>query len=283
MIDPIAFSVGNFDVRWYALMYLIGFFVIFFLLRWRISQGESVKDLTPGSLWDLMVLVFLGAIIGGRMGYVLFYDPGYFIGNPAAIIFPVNSSGEFTGISGMSFHGGLIGALAFGYFYSWWRKLSFFQLADFVIPAVPAGYFFGRVGNFLNNELWGRATDVPWAVMVDNVKRHPSQIYEALLEGVLLFIILWTLRNKKFTAGSLLAFFIGLYSVLRFIVEFFRGPDPQLGFVLFDWITLGQIFSISFFIFAIILFISVQNFDKMSKPSHPQETGNGRKAPRRNA
>jgi phosphatidylglycerol---prolipoprotein diacylglyceryl transferase len=266
-MDPIAFTVGSFSVGWYSLMYLLAMAVIYSLLLYRTKADIRAENLAEfykktsnnksfsmaefrNLLADLLLFSFMGALIGGRLGYVLFYNPLYYLRSPVEIISPYNfSTGEFVGIYGMSFHGGLIGVILIAMIFVGKNKLNFWKLADFVVPAIPAGYFFGRIGNFLNVELYGRVTDrwigmyFPLSAGAGDFLRFPSQIIEAFLEGTLLFIILWMIRNKKILAGKFLSlYFIG-YGTARFLGEFFREPDEQIGFI-FSSITLGQIFSL---------------------------------------
>jgi len=278
MINPIAFSIGFFSVRWYSLMYLVGFLVVYFLLAFRLRKNES-SIISKDRLQDLLIYSAVGLLVGARLGYVLLYDFSYFIQNPLAIIFPTNNSGEFIGISGMSYHGGLAGIVIIGIIFA--RKyrihpvksptsrgakqfngVNFWKLADFVVPAIPAGYFFGRFGNFLNGELHGRVTDVAWGMYFPNdvsgLLRHPSQLYEAFFEGLVLFIILWALRNKSKVNGQMLMIYLLGYSVIRFCIEFIREPDPQLGLV-FGYLTMGQILSLIMLISAILCLIIVKS------------------------
>lgn len=278
-INPIAFSVGFFSIRWYALMYLIAFAVVYFLLNWRIKKGESSfnKDL----IVDVVFYSVLGVIIGGRLGYVVFYNLPYFINNPLEIFLPVQNTGDgliITGFYGMSFFGGLIGVALGLYILIKKNKISFWKLADFIIPAIPAGYFFGRIGNFLNGELYGRATDKFWGMYFPSdplrLLRHPSQLYEAFFEGIVLFIILWVIRNKfadKF--GYKLVFYLFGYGFFRFFIEFFREPDPlrlgsltevspQIGLIfgsLTGGLTLGQIFSVILMFLAVYIYFWGKN------------------------
>lgn len=252
-IDPTAFHVGFFSISWYALMYLIGFLVVYALLIYRMTRGElkldglKKTDSQKVLIFDLLASVFLGLLIGGRLGYVIFYDLGHYLADPLSILSPFDHAGKFTGIYGMSYHGGLIGAILSGLIFSKKKKISFITLANFVSPAIPAGYFFGRVGNFLNNELYGRVTSKPWGMYFSNDPtfqlRHPSQLYEAFLEGIVLFTVLWAIRNKKRYKEKTLLFYIIGYSFLRILCEFFREPDIQVGF-LSRYFTLGQFLSL---------------------------------------
>lgn len=261
-INPEIFSLGFFSLGWYALMYLVGFGVVFLLLRKRLKLGEGKMSFEQ--LFDFLLFCFLGALLGGRLGYVFFYNYSFYFAHPLAIISPFDAvSGELIGIYGMSYHGGLAGVIFVALFFAKKYGLNFWTLSDFVVPAIPAGYFFGRIGNFLNGELFGRVTNsmfgmyFPFSGETQNFTyllfrqaslqlRHPSQLYEALLEGVLLFLIFWKIRNRKELQGNFLAlYFIG-YAVMRFLGEFFREPDVQIGLIL-GGITLGQLFSLGMF------------------------------------
>lgn len=234
-IDPVLVQIGPLAIRWYGLMYLIGFAFAMWLANRRAEQ--------PGSGWtkdqvsDLLFAGFLGVVIGGRIGYVLFYNFDLFLANPL-YLFKV-----WTG--GMSFHGGLLGVITAMFWYGHKNGRTFFSIADFIAPLVPFGLGMGRLGNFINGELWGRVTDVPWAMIFPTggpLPRHPSQLYEFLLEGVVLFIILNLFIHKPRPTGAVSGLFLLCYGSFRFFVEFFRQPDAQLGF--FDgWLTMGQILS----------------------------------------
>ncbi|MEE4378349.1 MAG: prolipoprotein diacylglyceryl transferase [Candidatus Competibacteraceae bacterium] len=250
-IDPVALSLGPLQVRWYGLMYLIGFFAGWALGRYRAAR--------PGSGWssqqvdDLLFYIALGIILGGRVGYVLFYNFGAFLENPL-VLFKIWQGG-------MSFHGGFLGVLlAMGLFA---RKVHkpFFEITDFIAPLIPPGLLAGRIGNFINGELWGRVTDVPWAVVFHGsgsgpLPRHPSQLYEAALEGLLLFTILWLYSRKPQPMMAVSGLFLLCYGAFRFLVEFVREPDLHLGFIALGWLTMGQLLSVPMILFgvAFILF-----------------------------
>ena len=232
-IDPVIFSLGPLQVRWYGLMYVIGFIAAYKLAAYQAKRFHFDQLLLR--LDNLNLALIVGVILGGRLGYVLFYNPLYYVAHPLEI--PATWTG------GMSFHGACIGAILAGFLYCRAARLNFWQAADLYVVTVPVGLFFGRVGNFINGELYGRVTQVPWGMVFPDggiLPRHPSQLYEALAEGVLLFVILWPIRvlpwktphNGSWPHGSLLAFFLMLYGGFRFFLEFFREPDAQLGFVL---------------------------------------------------
>lgn len=236
-INPVAFSAGPIQVHWYGLMYLLGFAAAWLLAHWRVKRYRL--NWTSEQIGDLIFYSALGVIIGGRLGYMLFYNTQQFIGTPW-ILFKLWEGG-------MSFHGGLIGVLIALMFFARKVKKPFWEIADFFAPLVPLGLAAGRAGNFINGELWGRVTDVPWAMVfphIDNQPRHPSQIYEFGLEGIALFIVVWWYAARPRPAGCVSAVFLMGYAVARLIVECFREPDIQLGFMAFDWLTMGQLLSI---------------------------------------
>ncbi len=236
--DPIAFQVGPVAVRWYGLMYLVAFLLFYLLGRWRLSRtwygtrtGLSAKDLE-----DLLFYGVLGVIVGGRLGYVLFYKPGEFLANPLSIF------AVWTG--GMSFHGGLIGVILALAWFARRRGVPYLDIGDFVAPLVPLGLAAGRFANFINGELWGRVTQVPWAMVFpqahDTLPRHPSQLYQMAGEGLLLFALLWWYSARPRPRGAVSGAFLVGYGVLRFLAEFAREPDAFLGAVLGPF-TMGQV------------------------------------------
>jgi phosphatidylglycerol:prolipoprotein diacylglycerol transferase len=233
-IDPVALSLGPLQIHWYGLMYLFGFVGVWLLGRYRSERYGWTSD----EVEDLLFYGAIGVILGGRIGYILFYDLANYIEQPLNI-FKV-------WLGGMSFHGGLIGViLAFWYFAKKTNR-SFFAVSDFIAPFVPIGLFCGRIGNFINGELWGNVSDVPWAVVFPTggpLARHPSQLYEAFLEGIILFIILWFFSQRMRPLGAISGLFLVGYGLFRFLVEFVRVPDEQLGHLAFGWLTMGQILS----------------------------------------
>ncbi len=240
--DPVAISIGPIDIRWYGIMYLAGFTLAWLLARYKARQ--------PGSGWqtselpDLVIYGALGIIIGARLGYMLFYNFSGFIAEPWSMFMIWKG--------GMSFHGGLLGGIIAMYLFSRKTGRSFFQVTDFVAPMGALGVMCGRIGNFINAELWGRPTDLPWGMvfpMVDMVPRHPSQLYQALLEGLLLFLILWFFSSRPRPRMAVSGLFCLGYGTFRFFVEFFREPDAHLGFVLLDWMSMGQILSLPMILF----------------------------------
>ena len=236
-IDPIAFSVAGIKVHWYGLMYLLGFAI--FMVLGRVRARDPGHGVTPRDVDDLLFYGVLGVILGGRAGYVLFYDLERFI-QDFRTIFMIWEGG-------MSFHGGLLGVLVALVVFSRRRGMAFLRSTDFVAPLVPLGLGAGRMGNFINGELWGRVSDVPWAMVfphVDNLPRHPTQLYQLLIEGVLLFVILWVYSSKQRATGTVTGLFAVLYALGRIGVEFFREPDAHIGFVAWGWLTMGQLLSL---------------------------------------
>ena len=236
--DPVAFALGPLQVRWYGLMYLLGFVAGWALGRYRAKR--------PGSGWtveqvdDLVFYIALGVILGGRIGYILFYSFGSFLHNPLTL-FRIWEGG-------MSFHGGFLGVLlAMALFARKYRR-GFWPTVDFIAPLIAPGILFGRLGNFINGELWGRVTDLPWGMVFrqtgDGLPRHPSQLYEAALEGVALFVIVWLFSAKPRPTMAVSGVFALAYGIFRFLVEFVRQPDPQLGYLAFGWLTMGQVLSL---------------------------------------
>lgn len=240
-IDPVLFSIGPLQIRWYGLMYLLGFTASYFLVKRQIAAFSFAQ--LRDQFENLNVVLILSVIVGGRLGYVLFYNLPYYLEHPLEI--PATWSG------GMSFHGAAIGLLAGGLLFCRWQRINFLATADLYAATVPIGLGLGRIGNFINGELFGRPTTLPWGVVFPGggpVARHPSQLYEALLEGVALFVLLWLVRKRPWQNrrwwphGSILSLFLVGYGLVRFGVEFVRQPDPQVGLV-FSVFTMGQILS----------------------------------------
>jgi phosphatidylglycerol:prolipoprotein diacylglycerol transferase len=243
-IDPVAFSLGPLDVHWYGITYLVGF-----IGGWWLGQVQARR---PGSGWDseqvsdLLLYVALGVVVGGRLGYMLFYTSG-------------DSSLQFWQVhkGGMSFHGGLLGVIFAMWLYGFRRQRSFFQVADFVAPLVCVGLFAGRIGNFINGELWGKpAPDFPLAMIFPTggpLPRHPSMLYEAFLEGIVLFTILWLFSRKPRPTMAVSALFLLCYGLFRFGVEFVREPDSHIGYLAFGWVTMGQVLSLPMILLGLVL------------------------------
>jgi phosphatidylglycerol:prolipoprotein diacylglycerol transferase len=243
-IDPVIFKVGPLAVRWYGLMYLLGFAASYMLIR-HLSRLRNLA-LDKDGVSDLLFYGVIGVVLGGRLGYVLFYNPGQYLSRPQDI-FAIWQGG-------MSFHGGLLGVVVASLFFCFRRKLPILLTGDVLVASAPIGLGLGRIGNFINAELWGRVTDVPWGVVFPGggpLPRHPSQLYEAFLEGLILFIILYLLHRRDARAGMpFFCFFLG-YGMFRFIVEFFRQPDAHLGF-LWGGATMGQLLSLPMILFGLI-------------------------------
>ncbi len=249
MLDPVAFTIGPLSVRWYGLAYLAGFalgaVVMWQLMkRWRLDVGFD-------ELLSIVVGIAFGGILGGRLGYVLFYGAGYYWENPLAI-FMLNQGG-------MSIHGGLLGAFIGGSIVCRSLKVSILTICDLGFTVTPIGLFFGRLANFVNGELWGKVTDLPWGVVFETggpLPRHPSQLYEALLEGLVLFLVLYFLARRRppYPQGFYTGLFLVLYGVFRILVEFVRVPDAQLGY-LFGPITMGQVLSLPLILLGVGLLV----------------------------
>lgn len=253
--DPVALQLGPLAVHWYGLMYVCGFLGVYLLWLYRIKTYPEYAE----SKWnadvisDLIFYGAIGAVLGGRLGYVLFYKPAYYLSNPLEVIF-VNQGG-------MSFHGGLLGVILALFLFSKKIKVGFMQVADFVAPVAPLGLFFGRMGNFINQELWGKTTDLPWGVVFTNggpLPRHPSMLYEAFLEGLLLLILLWWVARKPRSMGVLSGLFLIGYALSRIIVEFVRVPDAHLNYLFFDWVTMGHLLSLPMLLLGMFLVMRVR-------------------------
>ena len=249
--DPVAFQVFSLEIRWYSLAYIVGI-----ILGWTYCKKKLIQDQLILNLFDdFITYLVVGVILGGRLGYTLFYNLQYYLENPVEILMVWNG--------GMSFHGGLIGVIIATKIFSYKNKINQFVFLDLVALSAPIGVFFGRIANFINSELYGRATDLPWSVqflLIDNIKRHPSQLYEAFFEGVVLFFILNHFFKKNYlqNPGKISALFLIFYSLFRFFVEFFRSPDPQIGYLMLN-LTLGQLISVLFLIIGTLLFYLKKN------------------------
>ncbi len=236
-INPVAFHFGPLPVHWYGLMYLFGFISAWFLGTYRAKHSQGVW--TAEQVLDVIVYAALGVIVGGRLGYMLFYDLPQLLAHPA-YLFRVWDGG-------MSFHGGLLGVIVGVWLFARRYQKNIWDVTDFIAPLVPLGLGAGRIGNFINGELWGKISTVPWAMVFPTGgpwPRHPSELYEALLEGVLLFFILWIFSRKPRPRFAVSALFLLCYGCFRFWIEFYRVPDPQYGYVAFEWLTMGQVLSI---------------------------------------
>lgn len=244
-IDPVIFSIGPVAVRWYGMMYVIGFVLAWWLARVRSRRPGS--PITTQQVDDLVFYAMLGVILGGRLGYVLVYGWGAFSKD---LLYPFK-----IWEGGMSFHGGLVGVMLAMWWYG--RRLGhpMLRMTDFVAPLVPLGLGFGRIGNFINGELWGKPTDVPWGFLYQGEVLHPSQLYEAILEGFVLFAILWFYSSKPRPYMAVSALFLFWYGVFRFFIEFYRVPDEDLGYLFFDWVTMGQILSAPMIVAGLVMLI----------------------------
>jgi phosphatidylglycerol---prolipoprotein diacylglyceryl transferase len=264
-INPAIFSIGSFQLRYYSLMYIVAFAIVYFLVLYRIKH-EKYKY-TAENIQDYLVWAMIGLLIGGRLGYVLIYNFSYYAQHPLEIILPFDFSNgiRFIGISGMSYHGGLIGVTIMTILFCRKFNINFWNFADLLCPAIPLGYTFGRIGNFINGELFGRVTTMPWGMYFPldptHSLRHPSQLYEAMFEGIFLFIVLWLIRKKKRFDGFLLGLYICGYGLVRFIIEFFREPDYQVGFIL-GTISIGQLLCLLMMLGGIALLIWRRNAAK---------------------
>lgn len=236
--DPVAFSLGPLEIHWYGLTYVAAFLGGWWLASLRTRRADS--PLSREQLGDLLFYLAIGAILGGRFGFVVFYHFDRFLADPLWL-FRIWEGG-------MAFHGGLIGVLVAMLLFARRLGLRFFQVADFVAPLVPVGLGLGRLGNFINGELWGRPTDVPWGMVFpragDELARHPSQLYQFALEGVLLFAVLWWFSARPRPRMAISGLFLAGYGVVRSSVEFFREPDEHLGFIAMEWMTMGQLLSL---------------------------------------
>jgi len=257
--DPKIFEIGPFlgigplAVHWYGLMYVFGFLGVYLYGCLRIKKYPRLINIgwSKELISDLIFLGAVGAVIGGRLGYVIFYKPADYLASPLDIVFKIQDGG-------MSFHGGLLGVIVAMAWFAKTRKMSIYQVGDFVAPLAPIGLFFGRMGNYINQELWGKPTDLPWGMVfttADATPRHPSMLYEAALEGlVLLLLISWFARKPR-PMGWLAGLFLAGYAVARMLVEFVRMPDEYLGYLLFDWVTMGHLLCLPMLAYGLYLML----------------------------
>lgn len=256
--NPIAFNLGPVAVHWYGIMYALALISAIFVAKWFIKHDKLPisNELFDSYIWWAEI----GVILGARLGYILFYDThtSYYLTHPWQIFNPY-IDGVYAGISGMSYHGAFFGFIIASYLFCKKNKISFWFITDIAVLGISAAYIFGRFGNFFNQELVGRETDVPWGIYVGQILRHPSQIYEAILEGLIVFIILAYLRKRKTFDGQLALMYGMLYSTARIIAEFFRQPDIQLGFIYSNWLTMGILQSLIVFGICIIVYLKIKN------------------------
>lgn len=250
-LDPVAFTIGPFTARWYGIAYVAGFLAVIAVMYFVAKRWKIKFDLD--TLCVILLCAMIGVIVGGRLGYVLFYNFAEYAANPLALF-------DFSR-GGMSFHGGFVGALVGGVVAARLVHMPFLTLVDLAVIGAPLGLFFGRCANFVNGELWGAPTDLPWGVCFGGAAgsepRHPSQLYEAMLEGVLLFIVLYALsrKNPPLPRGAYFGVFMLGYGVARFLVEFVRLPDVQIGYLWGGWLTMGQVLSVPLIVAGVVLLI----------------------------
>ena len=246
-INSIMLTIGPVHLYWYGAMYAISFILIDYLMKKKLVTTNF--DFDDIQIDKILLTSLIMLLIGGRLGYIVFYNIEYYLHEPLKIFFIWEG--------GMSFHGGLIGILAGLVFLSRKENLSFFKITDYVVIFIPIGLFLGRIGNFINSELYGHPTNSDWGVifpLIDNIPRHPSMLYEAFLEGIIIFFILKTLSKSNLNNGILSSIFLVLYAIFRFIVEFVRVPDSHIGYIWSNWFTMGQLLSIPMLLIGIILF-----------------------------
>lgn len=258
--NPVAFNLGSVAVHWYGIMYALALISAIYVAKWFIKRDNLpiTNELFDSYVWWAEI----GVILGARIGYVLFYDTHtmYYLTHPWQIFNPY-IDGVYTGISGMSYHGAFFGFILASYLFCRKNKVSFWFITDIAVIGVSAAYVFGRIGNFFNQELVGRATDVPWGIYVGQVLRHPSQIYEAILEGLVVFVILVYLRKRKTFNGQIALMYGILYSTARIIAEFFRQPDTQLGFIYSNWLTMGILQSFVVLVICVVLYVKIRKIN----------------------
>ena len=252
-IDSVIFSIGFLKIRWYGLMYLLGFVVAIMLAKARTKKTWS--PVKYSEVDDLIFYCMLGVILGGRLGYVVFYGWQQLVSDPF-YVFRIMEGG-------MSFHGGLIGVIVALWLYGRTIDKDMITMMDFVAPIVPLGLGFGRIGNFINGELWGKPTNVAWSFKVNGVSLHATQLYEAFLEGLVLFLILWIFTDKERPKMQSSAVFLMGYGVFRFFIEFYRVPDAHLNYLAFGWVTMGQILTAPMIIIGMTMFILANNKEKI--------------------
>jgi phosphatidylglycerol:prolipoprotein diacylglycerol transferase len=261
-MDPVILEIGSFRLQYYGLMYIMAFAITYGLAVYRIRREDFRIDVEQ--LQGLMTAMILGLIVGARLGYVLFYNFSYYLHHPLEIILPFEFTGgiRFTGITGMSYHGGLIGVVVAALIFVRRHRLNFLRMADLIVPCIPLGYTFGRLGNFINGELYGRVTTHPIGMYFPLAqgpgRRHPSQLYEAFFEGIVLFIVLWTLKKRLTTPGGMLALYLMGYGLVRFFIEYARQPDAHLGFIVLSF-SMGQLLCLAMILAGGLLLVYLRN------------------------
>lgn len=265
-MNPVIFSIGGFKLHYYGLMYLVAFAVVYMLVIYRVKH-ETRFRISADEIQNLMIFMMIGVIVGGRIGYVTIYNPLYYLKNPLEIFLPFDFSNgiTFTGISGMSFHGGLIGVIVSIWMFTRKTGFNFWNTVDLLAPVVPLGYTFGRIGNFINGELYGRVTSASIGMYFPFAPgqslRHPSQLYEAFFEGIILFIVLWNLRKTQTPKGAMLSFYIIGYGFVRFFIEFYRQPDSHMGFVFMSF-SMGQMLCGLMMVCGVVLYLFLSRMEK---------------------
>ncbi|WP_419677492.1 prolipoprotein diacylglyceryl transferase [Aliarcobacter lanthieri] len=259
--NPVAFNIGEIAVHWYGIMYALALLSAIFIAKWFIKYDNIniSQDIFDSYIWWAEI----GVILGARLGYVLFYDTQtmFYLTHPWQIFNPY-VNGSYVGISGMSYHGAFLGFIIASYLFSIRKKVSFWFITDIAVLGISAAYIFGRIGNFFNQELVGRITDVPWGIYVEGILRHPSQIYEAILEGLIVFLILVYFRKRKSFDGQLALMYGILYAIARIIAEFYREPDSQLGFLAGNWLTMGILQSLVILVVCLGIYSVRRNTNK---------------------
>jgi len=258
-INPVAFSIGFFGVRYYALMYIAAFLTVYGLVRWRLKREPRFR-ISSKQLETIMVALIIGMLVGARLGYVLFYNLSYYIQHPLEAILPLEFQNgiRFVGFSGMSYHGGVIGIVVAAIVVLRKLQLDFFLVADLIVPCIPLAYTFGRLGNFINGELYGRTTGMAIGMYFPDAPgadlRHPSQLYEGFFEGIVIFCVLWPLRNRLGVRGASISLYLAAYGIVRFFIEYVREPDANLGLI-FLGLSMGQLLSLAMIASAVLVFL----------------------------
>jgi phosphatidylglycerol:prolipoprotein diacylglycerol transferase len=272
-MNPVFFKIGGFSLHYYGLMYLVAFAVVYMIAIYRVKREKQFR-ISIDEIQNLMVYMMIGLIVGARLGYVVIYNPAYYFKHPLEIFLPFNFSNgfTFTGISGMSFHGGLIGVLISIWYFTRKTDLNFWDIPDLFVPIIPLGYTFGRIGNFINGELYGRVTTSPIGMYFPAAPgpylRYPSQLFEAFFEGIVLFIVLWNFRKLRTPNGAMLSFYLIGYGLVRFFIEYYRQPDPQfirpghpLGSVFLS-LSMGQILCSLMIVGGVLLYLFLYRREK---------------------